>query len=270
MPLPSDFVPRCKEFNIITVSSGRPHRIAKIIFGSDGSIYVTFPSFSRSDGLAAVLTLAGNAKYPASLDLAKYGKVTGHRVKYSHHPDGLAHFSQKKKVRSEIRRKACPLNLQIGHLFTIQLQGLYAFNPPRPSDRAHPIFITIEGEIRILKIVCFRTQLSKIQTNLVGQRQGRPIFMRTRDGSLRSGMAIAPPQESPFGDSMLFLIPEEVIPSSEDQEPFLMFLGGFDYYKAALDLSQDTSFLGLLYPCSDFNKLRSMIGTIDLPSFQAE
>lgn len=80
-------------------------------------------------------------------------------------------------------------------------------------------------------------------------------------------MAIAPPQKSPFGNSMLFLIPEEVTPLAGNQEPFLMFLGGFDYYKAALDLSQDTSFLGLLYPCSDFNKLRSMIGTIDLPSF---
>lgn len=180
MTLPSDFVPQCKEFNIITVSSDRPHRIAKIIFGSDGSIYVTFPSFSCNDGLAAVLTLTDNTKYPASLDLAKYGKVTGHRVKYSHHPDGLAHFSQKEKIRSEIRRKACPLNLQVGHLFTIQLQGVHAFNPPRPSDTAHPIIITIEGEIRTLKIVCFRTQLSKIQTNLVGERRTAHLYANMR------------------------------------------------------------------------------------------
>lgn len=87
---------------------------------------------------------------------------------------------------------------------------------------------------------------------------------------MRPGVAIAPPQGSPFSDSMLFLIPEEVTPSSEDQEPFLMFLGGFDHYKAALDLSQNTSFLGLLYPCSNFNKLKSMIGTIDLHSIQDE
>lgn len=180
MTLPSDFVPRCKKFNIIAVSSGKPHRIAKIIFGNDGSIYVTFPSFSRSDGLAAVLPLTGGAKYPASLNLAKYGKVTGHRLKYSHHPDGLAHFSQKKKVRSEIRRKACPLNLQIGHLFTIQLQGVHAFNPPRPSDTAHPIIITIEGKIRTLKIVCFRTQLSQIQTNLAGQRGTSHLYANKR------------------------------------------------------------------------------------------
>jgi len=264
MTLPTDFAPRLEDFNIVAVSSGKRHRIAKIIFGPDGSIYAMFPGFTQTHGLAAQLTLTNRTSYPANLNLADYGKVTGHLVKYSHHPDGWAQFSQAGKVKTEIRKKSCPLDTYEGHLFTIQVQGLGAFNPPRSSDKTPPITLNIEGAVRALKIVGFRNNLSNMRTDATGPRAGRPLAMRDRDGSLRPGIAVAPPIGNPSDNFVLFLVPEEIPWLSEDQEPCLIFLGGFDERKIALDHSKDTSFLGLLYPCSDFNKLRQTAGTIDL------
>lgn len=66
-------------------------------------------------------------KYPASLSLLDGGKVTGHKVKYSHHPDGRVHFSQDGKIRTVIQKKSIPLSEAEGHLFTVQLQGLKDF-----------------------------------------------------------------------------------------------------------------------------------------------
>jgi hypothetical protein len=48
-------------------------------------------------------------------------------VKYAHHRDGEAHFSQTGRVYTHVRKRSVPLNEQIGHLWTIQLQGLNGF-----------------------------------------------------------------------------------------------------------------------------------------------
>jgi hypothetical protein len=71
--------------------------------------------------------MATVAAHGTQLDLTPGGKIASHAVKYAHHPDGEAHFSQDGKVLTAIRRKAVPLDAAAGHLFTVHVVGFAAF-----------------------------------------------------------------------------------------------------------------------------------------------
>ena len=45
------------------------------------------------------------------------GKTTTQKVKYTHHPDGEANFSEDGKIYTEIRSSACPFVDMEGHFF---------------------------------------------------------------------------------------------------------------------------------------------------------
>ncbi|HAU1639569.1 TPA: hypothetical protein JBJ29_14690 [Legionella pneumophila] len=96
----------------ITVKSGSEHKkIFKLIFDKrDGSILIPFPYLDITEGILAKVRLNANMTYPTKIDLAETGKVTSHIVKYNHHPDGEAHFSQDGKIKTEIRKKSVILN----------------------------------------------------------------------------------------------------------------------------------------------------------------
>jgi hypothetical protein len=66
-------------------------------------------------------------------------KVTSHRVKYSHHPDGRAHFSQDGKIFAAIKRQSISLDTQNGHMFTLYIQGLHALDVAKTAKDAERI-----------------------------------------------------------------------------------------------------------------------------------
>ncbi len=144
---------RFAEFNIVAVSGGQLHRVAKVVFRKrDGSIFVMFPSFAHNEGLVGELSMKAGA-LSASYGLAEFGRVAGHLVKYSHHPDGRAHFSQDGLVRTEIKRQSVALDRWQPHMFTIQVEGLENFAPPSVNDKTPALFLKIEGNPRGIKIV---------------------------------------------------------------------------------------------------------------------
>lgn len=187
--------------------------------------------------------------------------VTSHLVKYSHHPDGRAHFSQDGRVVTAIKRSAVPLASQHAHLFTIQLQGLHAFAPPRSNDKGFVLNFNLEREFRGLKIVCWRYPLQLLIP--VGQKTpaDTPKGVLLSDGRWR-GLFAAPPEGFALDDFVLFFSPEEWV--NPDEEPCLIFLGAFDPLPQALDSGNETSFLAFLYPCSDPKTLEAKLGTVDL------
>ena len=63
------------------------------------------------------------------MNLEHGGKVTSHLVKYSHHVDGRAHFSQDGKIFTTIKRQSVALEKQDGHIFSLLIQGLNALDP---------------------------------------------------------------------------------------------------------------------------------------------
>lgn len=255
---------RFAEFNIVVVSGGQPHRVVKVVFQKrDGSIFVMFPSFAHNEGLVGKLSMKAGIQ-SASYGLAESGKVAGHLVKYSHHPDGRAHFSQDGLVKTEIKRQSVPLDRWQPHMFTIQVEGLENFAPPSVNDKTPSVFLKTKGNPRGIKIVGRWYPLNKLSTLDETQRLPAAIPIAFPDGRQSIGWLVAPPLTSQYSQFGLFMVPEEMSPLSTGNDPCLIFLGGFDPSDIALDHSKDTSFLVLKYPCSNPAELRSSIGSIDL------
>ena len=207
--------------------------------------------------------LRGGQPAQTTLDLAENGRVTAHLVKYAHHPDGEAHFSQDGKVKTEVRRKSVPLVQQRGHLFTIQAQNIESFQL-LPAPRKEQLTLELPDNMRALKITGWRHQFSELKLPEGVIPTGPPKGIQTSDGITRVGLFVAPPEGEPFDDFVLFLAVEEIPWLSEDKAPHLIFLGGFDRTSVALNHTEDTEFLAFAYPCSDFETLRERIGCIDL------
>ena len=123
---------RSQKFVIAVETPSGKFKLFQILSGRDGSLFIPFPYYKHSSGLLAERTLKGGQKYPSDLNVA--GPLTMHHVKYAHHVDGEAHFSQDGKILTRIRRRANSLQADGGHLFTIQLQGLFDFRKVEDDD----------------------------------------------------------------------------------------------------------------------------------------
>lgn len=249
-------------FDIVIKSSIGYRRIAKVRFAADGGIYVFFPGFVRTNGIACKAVLRAGGPITSSLDLTENGKVTSHLVKYSHHTDGEAHFSQDGKVFTYIRRKSVPLDSQRGHLFTIQLQKADSF-PLMQSPRKKQLTLVRPSEEGALKITAWRYRIGDLGVPDNVTASMRPGGIQTPDGKMRQGLFVASPAGTPFDDMVLFLAFEEIPWLNEAKDSQLLFLGAFDTHEQALDHSRDTEFIAFAYPCSDFEQLKQRIGSID-------
>ena len=78
---------------------------------------------------------SGQAPQERKIPRDEYGdptyRITSHLVKYSHHVDGRAHFSQGGKILTAIKRQSMALDKQYGHIFSLLVQGLNAVDPAK-------------------------------------------------------------------------------------------------------------------------------------------
>ena len=258
---------RHQEFNIVARSSSKEHRILKVLFHRDGSVFVMFPSFKENEGLVGKITLAAEANN-TTFSLAKYGKITSHRVKYSHHPDGRAHFSQDGLVRTEIKKQSVSLAREQLHMFTVLAEGLGGFDAPRSSDNTPKLVFPVYGGPPGVKLVASWCDLKNIHgTDSLSPGAGE-IMIRFPSGQSKASWLVGPPRGNPYDRFGLLITPEEMSSEISSQSshvgPCLSFLGGFDSRHIALDHSKDTSFLIMKYPCTSPEELRGSIPSIDL------
>lgn len=259
---------------VITVEIGaKRHKLLQIMFAKkDGSLFINFPYFKHSEGLTSLVTIPANISYPTDAELNPGGKATSHLVKYSHHPDGRAHFSQDGRVRSTVRKQAVPLTEATEHLFTVQLQGLSEFEPAEPRDDSAPVtmkrktvnfkFHDIDPEA--LKIVGRWYSRSQV-ANKVKNPVNSPIIRgMTEDGQRLTGVLLANPFPVKGGEYVLLLTCEPIPLMGHDRPASLSFMGGFDPPEIVNDPSKETSFLAFTYPVSNIEELAKEIGSIDL------
>ena len=261
----------CGSFN------GDRHLIFRLQFGKDGSIYVQLPYFNDTKGLLSKVLLKAGEMHPTNVSLEN-GKTTGHRVKYSHHVDGEAHFSEDSKIYTEIRRKACPFNMMDGHLFTLMFRGHNNFKKipdwskvKRKKGRIH-LGITLEkidARKQLCKFLCSVKSFDELCNTYSEQyrRTGRKVSVFI-DGnnyeSSRKYHAIRNPNST--RKDQVLLISFETI-NIDGVEPWLSFAAGFDSKEIALNHEFDTEFLALNYGANlDHEKLTERLGSVDLPN----
>jgi len=202
-------------------------------------------------------------------------------VKYAHHVDGEAHFSQDGKVITAVRKKSVPLSEANGHLFTVQLQGIEDFKRSVPRDDLEPSakrtvieFGFVDSSPRAVKIVGYWYTGQQLLRNNPGPRTtpvcGPRVTSETPLGKQTNGFLLAPAHGTPAADQVLLLTCEEVPQLTPEQRSLLLFVGGFDTREAVMNSSEDTTALFLLYEnrASSFEELTQLLGSIDWPGSQ--
>ena len=260
-------------FIIIYEVGGIAFKLFQIMFSKkDGSLHVNFPYYKHQTGLVTLVRFVGE---PDSVNLGKGGKVTSHRVKYSHHVDGRAHFSQDGRVRSSMRKMAVPLKNLKGQVFTIQLQGLDDFakwDQKIKSGPNAPTYVRLDGGPErppALKFIGWWHPMSEIvppePTATVGPIVTYQINDKLHGARLATGVLLVPLPESPNQGAALVLTCEMRPQITESGPSILSFMGGFDAPEIVNDLSQETSFLSLIYPVPEdkYLNLSERIGSID-------
>jgi hypothetical protein len=261
---------------IAVASRGLRHLVLQVRFArSDGSLFVSFPYFHDSNGLISHVTWPPNLQPPTDLSLIPGGKVTSHLVKYSHHPDGMALFTQDGRVRSVVRKQAVPLKAASGHLFTVQIQGLSGFRrAARPKDqpKVSPTRTVLdfdfrENEPQAIKFVGSWYSHAQLRASITGQPPNGvlgPIAMvQSPKGGIHLAYLLSPASGSPLQGYVLLLTCEAIPLLDKSGGSALTMMAGFDHPSVVNDSSRETSVLALLYPVESYTELASLIGTAD-------
>ena len=258
---------------IITVSDDKiKYKIFQIIFSrNDGSIFINFPYYRYSEGIASIATIPSNIRSMDSISLTEEGKVISHKVKYSHHYDGNAHFSQDGKIRTVIRKRAASLEKLRDHLFTVSIQGIDNFEiieykAKSPSIRRTELNFSLSGaKYESLKIIGRWFKLNNIEFK--GSIKNENWSPRSWPIKFGKSVRDAFPLSAPIGNKLeeyVLLISCEIIPKIDKKsDSALIFIGGFDDVSIAKDITKQTTFLVLSYPVSDYKDLINRIGSID-------
>jgi hypothetical protein len=255
---------------IITLQSGaKRHKVLQLFFGRDQSLFVNFPYFRHRMGILASATIPGNGKAESQINLQIGGKIASHLVKYSHHPDGRAHFSQDGKVRTEIKRQSVALSEQRGHIFTIIIQGLEGFDEANvvkdTGNSAKRSALTFQlGDMPGSETVKLVGRLFDVSAlSFVGQPQptvGPILATQDPDGNRRNGFLIASPHDN---SRHVLLITCDQVPRVSSESELLVFYGGFAAPPIMNDTAQDAGFLAFIYPAAEAEQLKKTIGAID-------
>ena len=255
---------------IVTVQAGNEaFKIFQILFNKkDGSLHLSFPYFIHKEGILSELSYPANTS-SADLSFLPAGKVTTHRVKYSHHVSGEALFSQDGKIYSKIRKKSVSLRSQTGHIFTVLISGIQNFEQAsQPKDQISSnsrsvLTFEFKETPNAVKFVGMWYSTRLLRKNSGGIRNDKPkATLLSPDGNLREGLLLVNPYLDD-GERFALVLYCELDPSKDTKETFLTFMGGFDSPEIVHDHSKETKVLSLMYPAVDAENLAKRIGSID-------
>jgi len=237
----------------------------QIVFSSDGSLFITFPYFRHRTGILSASAIPSNGEHQTQVNLEHGGKVTSHLVKYSHHTDGRAHFSQSGKIFTAIKRQSIELDRQHGHIFSLIIQGLRAFDVANPSKDAglspkRSVVDFIVEPSEAIKFVGRWFDVNKLRFNVPTPTAGPIVSTMDPDGHQRNACLVA--GLSANARHVLAVTCEQIPALSAEPEIFA-FSGGFDPIEIMTDSTKEAGFLAFLYPLSEADKIRERIGTVD-------
>jgi hypothetical protein len=260
---------QASQFVIIVQIDACRYKVLQVVFGRDGSLYVSFPYFDNDQGIVSIGTLS-ELSPKTTVKLETTGKVTTNKVKFSHHLSGDVQFSQTGKVKTAMKKKSLPLNEAQGHIFTFHAQGLHHFEAdPKNSDMA-PSLKRTELSFRFegvtpsaIKIVGRWYEEKNFMSRSKGSSFGPLVLTQDPEGKRYSMFLIGPPESNPLHDYVLVLTCEETSLMDSEREATMFFIGGFGKSRDE-SLYQRETFLCASYPIVDYNEIERRIGSIDL------
>jgi len=267
-----------EKHRVIVTQGGVDFKIFQVQFaGAKGGVFIHFPYFSDPRGFVARAPLLGGGTGESQVEFQKSGELTSQRLKYSHHADGHALFSQDRKVFSRIRKKTTSLDSYSGHMFTVMFHGLEEFRlstsdpPPSKHVKESAVKYSVTTDLGWMKIVGYwfsHTQLLDTYGKYSSYGpENTDLFIGPSfidwDGIhhviLRSAESIKPFYR--FLVLKFARLPTEVF--DPDGGAKLIFLGAFDSKETVRDISKDSDALIFMYPVSDYDALSKVMTSID-------
>jgi len=190
------------------------------------------------------------------------GKVTSHLVKYSHHVDGRAHFSQDGKIFTAIKRQSLALDKRQGHLFSLLIQGLNALDPAKDelqSTKRAAIEFAMEPPAAI-KFVGRWFDVNAMRFSNPMPTIGPVVPGLDPDGNPTDQIFTASPYANARHVLAISCVP---IPALGPEAEIFLFYGGFSSPDIMTDPTREAGFLAFLYPIVDSEKLRARLGSVD-------
>ena len=178
-------------------------------------------------------------------------------MKYSHHTDGEAHFSQHGKVKTMVRRKSVPLAEQQGHIFTLLIQGLRAFESlgaAKENAASVKYDATFDIKDRFPKAVRIIGRWYWIE-DLPADPRPPVLGPRIEAGGPMASVAIrASIVGNPAADAKKHVLssPASRKDSISPAHDLMMFMGGFDPASKIMNSKRPTGFLTFLYPADNY------------------
>ena len=248
---------------VCTVHAGQLRvKAFQIVFHKDGSFFISFPYFRHRTGLLSISSIPANSSREAQVNLEYGGKVTSHLVKYSHHVDGRAHFSQDGKIFTAIKRQSIALDKQHGHIFSLLIQGLNALDPARDelqSARRAAIEFAMEPAAAI-KFVGRWFDVNAMRFSNPTPTIGPIVPGLDPDGNRTDQIFTASPYANVRHVLAISCVP---IPALGPEPEIFLFYGGFSSREIMTDPTKEAGFLTFVYPVVDAEKLRERLGSVD-------
>lgn len=261
---------RAKQWVVGAQGDSFRRKVFQVQFQKDGSIFINFPYYRLTTGVVSHVAWPASGSASSLLSLESGGKVSSHLVKYSHHPDGRAHFSQTGKVYTHIKKQSVPLTAVEGHLFSLHVSGLDNFEAMTDADintntprRIHAAFTFEHQAIETVKFVGMLHSLATLR-----QRAADGQLATTMDTPQGPAILCVGPRGYALEDYGLLLWTGLLPRQDQTRETSLLFVGGFDDIAAMNDVNRPVSFLAMSYPSQNPDDLRARLGSIDWPGPQ--
>jgi hypothetical protein len=234
----------------------------QVVFHKDGSFFISFPYFRHRIGLLSISSIPANGSRESQVNLEHGGKVTSHLVKYSHHVDGRAHFSQDGKIFTTIKRQSIALQKQHGHIFSLLIQGLNALDPAKDelqSTKRAAIEFAMEPPAAV-KFVGRWFDVNAMRFSNPTPTIGPVVPGLDPDGKRADQIFRASPFANAHHVLAISCIP---IPALGSEQEIFVFYGGFSSPDIMTDPTKEAGFLAFMYPLVDSEKLRDRLGSVD-------
>jgi len=214
-------VPRAQRHLLLADLDGVLYQLFSITFARDG-IFVNFPYHPDAPGAACRAPVEPTGAVAVNLDAVT---STTHRVKYTHHVDGRAHFSQDGKIYTRIINQARRLDEDIPHMFTMNLQGLERFAPlAKVKTRYTPSRFTLDGYRKHPRLQITGRWFAQ-PSDLV-DTMTNPVDLEVDGVRLSDGLALAAPTGLSLADGVLVMNGSLEDGLAVTADSFLLFMGG--------------------------------------------
>lgn len=270
-----------ERFTVLFGTPGNYRKLFKVQFERHLhglGFFVHLPYFTHTRGLLGPITLpAGPGE--RNIDYGSNSTTTNERVKYTHHPDGRAQFSQDGKIVTEVVTQAVPLNQHESHLFTVNFWGIQDFAmatakdlKPPTTDNAPVMFepqdLTLPPREQVGRIIASRYTVPYTGMQVAPQvaSSGKiqtPVVLRRWDGELDHGIPIFPAymQLNEFHIRLRYV---SMARTATQQESGLSLIGGFH---APLGIEGPVRGIFITYAArgdAEWVQLQYERGTVDL------